>query len=273
MKCEFSGAILKSIWIVILAVLFCFSGSALYSDKPQRSELRQGIVVERSGSVMSVEAWQADSDPFYVLETVEAAGNAAPQSNPSELNTVRVLLRPSSKVIAEKIRRLKGSYIFATGYYTEGQEYVPSHPGEVYPVETSPDSSESRPRRRGAGFVVQTVIVPFMFDNGPDGFSQGLARFVENNKIGFFNQAGVMTIRARFDFALPFSERLAVFCTGCRKVQDGEHYRYTGGRWGYIDLTGKVIFAARYQEAEPFQNGHARAKLNGKWISLTNPLH
>ncbi len=87
-----------------------------------------------------------------------------------------------------------------------------------------------------------TVLLrPFIFDNGPDDFSEGLSRFVEKGKIGFFDTSGKVVIPARFTFANPFQDGCAAFCEGCIKVMYGEHYAYEGGAWGCIDRTGTVV--------------------------------
>jgi len=85
------------------------------------------------------------------------------------------------------------------------------------------------------------LLRPFVFDNGPDPFSDGLARFVENGKYGFFNEKGEVAIPARFDFAAPFYDGRAAFCQGCEKVHYGEHWSMEGGLWGCIDRQGKVV--------------------------------
>ena len=74
----------------------------------------------------------------------------------------------------------------------------------------------------------QVVVVPFVFDNGPDPFVEGLARYVESGKMGFFDERGQRLIIAQYDFAQSFSRGLAAVCVGCRRENDGEHYRYIG---------------------------------------------
>ena len=89
-------------------------------------------------------------------------------------------------------------------------------------------------------FQGKVLLQPFIFDNGPDPFQQGVARFVEHGKVGFFNRAGEKTIAAQFDFAWPFTEEGAVICQGCRKVQQGEHWQVMGGKHGQIDQQGNL---------------------------------
>ncbi len=85
------------------------------------------------------------------------------------------------------------------------------------------------------------AVVMFTFDNGPDDFSEGLARFVgPNGKIGFVDQTLNVVIPARFDFATPFEDGRAHICMGCRKQQDGEHTTMVGGERASIDRAGNV---------------------------------
>lgn len=109
------------------------------------------------------------------------------------------------------------------------------------------------------------LLRPFIFDNGPDEFSEGLARFVEAEKIGFFDQAGIKKIPARYSFALPFTDDRAAFCDGCtrRCEEGGEHCSMTGGKWGLIDRTGAEVVAASFDEIGTFEGGKASAKKAG----------
>ena len=84
----------------------------------------------------------------------------------------------------------------------------------------------------------ELLVRPFIFDNGPDAFQEGLARFVENEKYGFFDQSGKIIIAASYAFAEPFKEGKARVCVGCTKQMDGEHFTMTGGQWHQIDKQG-----------------------------------
>jgi WG containing repeat len=85
----------------------------------------------------------------------------------------------------------------------------------------------------------RVLVRPFVFDNGPDDFREGLARCVEDHKVGFFDESGRIVIAPRFTFARPFSHGRAEVCTGCAEEKDGEHSRFVGGRWFAIDRTGR----------------------------------
>lgn len=110
----------------------------------------------------------------------------------------------------------------------------------------------------------RVLIRPFLFDNGPDYFREGLARFVSGGRFGFFDRHGKVVIPARYAFALPFSEGLAAVCNGCKEVAVGEHKAMRGGQWGYINRQGKLVIPTQYEEAESFENGRARVKLGGQ---------
>ena len=116
----------------------------------------------------------------------------------------------------------------------------------------------------------KTVLRPFVVDNGPDPFSEGLARHVDGDKIGFYDQRGQVVIPARFVYAGPFACNRAAFCEGCeRKSSDGgEHNFYAGGRWGYIDRGGQVAIAAQFDEAQPFVECKARVRSGQEWKSV-----
>ncbi len=111
------------------------------------------------------------------------------------------------------------------------------------------------------------LLRPFVFDNGPDYFHQGLARYVEDGKIGFFDETGSIIIPANYSFANPFQEDRAAVCFGCRKEYYGEHYSMVGGKWGFINRDGEMVIDARYEDVSDFKDGEAQVKL-GKWFTI-----
>jgi hypothetical protein len=69
-------------------------------------------------------------------------------------------------------------------------------------------------------------------------FRDGMARFVKGGKVGFFNSAGKIAVKATWDDSGVFSEGLA--------------YVIAGDRWGFIDKSGKVVIGPHdFPEAEP----------------------
>jgi hypothetical protein len=92
----------------------------------------------------------------------------------------------------------------------------------------------------------ELIVRPFVFDNGPDPFAEGLARYVEGDKFGFFNERGEIIIKATYEFAEPFARDdvglvSARACTSCEKVYAGEHWRMEGGEWFTISPSGERL--------------------------------
>lgn len=112
------------------------------------------------------------------------------------------------------------------------------------------------------------IIRPFVIDNGPDYFAEGLARFRMGKKFGFFDQKGKIIIAPQFDFAFPFHEGLAAICIGCKETPEGEYRYVKGGRWGYIDKRGTMVIPARFEEGGTFEKGKAEVKWNGKKVFI-----
>jgi hypothetical protein len=83
------------------------------------------------------------------------------------------------------------------------------------------------------------------FDNGPDPFADGLARYQDGKKIGYIDRKLVTIIPARFDGGYPFENRRAVICNGCGTVLDGDYSSYINGSWGCIDRRGRFVVALR----------------------------
>lgn len=122
----------------------------------------------------------------------------------------------------------------------------------------------------GQGFVAfnkkgDELFVIYPFDNGPDYPSEGLFRIIEDDKIGFANIKGEIVIPPRFNAVLPFHDKRAAFCDGCRKVHYGEHQAWEGGQWGFIDFKGNEVIPAGYDKiVTGFNNGTATVELNGQ---------
>jgi len=112
------------------------------------------------------------------------------------------------------------------------------------------------------------IIRPFVVDNGPDYLQEGLARFTVENKFGFFAKTGKVVIKPRFDFAAPFHEGLAPICLGCKEGKKGGVRFWEGGKWGFINRKGEIVIPPQFDAVRQFENGRARAKLQGKWVSI-----
>jgi hypothetical protein len=114
------------------------------------------------------------------------------------------------------------------------------------------------------------VVRPFIYDNGPDYFQEGLARFAVDRKFGFFDGSGRIIIPARFDFTFPFREGLAAACIGCRIQIQGEHGMPEGGKWGYINHEGVWSILPTFQNASSFSEGKARVGMHGTCYYIDN---
>lgn len=80
----------------------------------------------------------------------------------------------------------------------------------------------------------------FVFDNGPDPASEGAFRILIGDKFGFADEkTGQVLITPQYDAAYPFKNGLAKVGMNCKTEYDGEHIRWMGGEWMYIDKTGK----------------------------------
>ncbi|AYN01956.1 WG repeat-containing protein [Chryseobacterium sp. 3008163] len=83
---------------------------------------------------------------------------------------------------------------------------------------------------------------PFFHDNGADYFSEGVRRFVKNEKIGFVDRNGVVIIQPEHDFVSPFNYGYAAFCDGCDWEQtEDEHKAIVGGTWGVMNFKGEIV--------------------------------
>ncbi|MDV3456485.1 hypothetical protein RZN05_05775 [Sphingomonas sp. HF-S4] len=92
----------------------------------------------------------------------------------------------------------------------------------------------------------------FVFDNGPDPFSQGRARARIDGRLAYVDRRLRVRIRTGYDWGEPFENGRAAVCIGCAitPVDAGEHHVVTGGRWGVIDCHGRELVPLRYTTAE-----------------------
>lgn len=86
----------------------------------------------------------------------------------------------------------------------------------------------------------KTILIPYIYDNGPDYVEDGLFRFVENEKLGFANLEGEKIIPAQFDFVTPFSNGYAQYFIGGERIyENGKTQKQIideSGYGGLIDL-------------------------------------
>jgi hypothetical protein len=82
-------------------------------------------------------------------------------------------------------------------------------------------------------------------------FSDGLAPFYENDKIGFIGLDGQIAIPAQFDDTQGFTEGMAA-------VLKNE-------RWGFVDTKGRYAIRPRFDGADSFSGGLAPVEIDGQW--------
>jgi hypothetical protein len=98
-------------------------------------------------------------------------------------------------------------------------------------------------------------IKTFQVDNGPDRFEEGLARYIADGKIGFYDRHVHIRIPARFDFASSFNQGYAAFCKGCKEYFIGELSFRSDTGWGVIDKRGIPIVEPKYTKAITIEKG------------------
>lgn len=115
--------------------------------------------------------------------------------------------------------------------------------------------------------------------NVPDGTD--FQFYVEDNKAGFKDAEGNIVTPARYNDLKGFNEGYAAVNTGAEiknvKVVDAVIFegigtvpaqyadRLIGGKWGFVDATGKEIASCKYDEVKEFSEGLAAVCEKGKW--------
>lgn len=96
-----------------------------------------------------------------------------------------------------------------------------------------------------------SVAVPATIYGTAFRHTEGLARVVRGDAIGFVDADGEPAFGQVFELAQPFSEGLAA-------VQ-------IGGLWGYADTTGAFAIAPQFDQAGTFSEGLAAVEKAGRW--------
>jgi hypothetical protein len=132
-------------------------------------------------------------------------------------------------------------------------------------------------------------IVPFQADNGLFGFQNQLTgevtitpkyalvkEFTEGfaavmnkeNKWGFINTTGREIVPFVYDGVLPFKEKYAAVCKGCKS--DANKLYFHGGKWGYINDLGQLIIQYKFNEVGSFSEGLAPVCIGCSQEMITN---
>ena len=123
-----------------------------------------GVVIERRANVKSYEAWNAPSDPYYVLDIGKVDEQYSKHMRAGfQKNKHQVTLRPSGVVTTEAISKSKNKRVVITVKYTDGQRYEPKG-DEAWPYEIETtialDGSKKErpiPAKRGRGYIVYSI--------------------------------------------------------------------------------------------------------------------
>ena len=119
----------------------------------------------------------------------------------------------------------------------------------------------------------ERLFTVFMFDNGPDYVNEGVFRIVDDSTglMGFGNMAGDIAIKPQFFFVTPFSDGFASFNEGGKIVAINESDRHSfidGGKWGFIDIWGNIVFPAIFDSASIFADGKAKVTIGDNVFSI-----
>ncbi len=150
-----------------------------------------------------------------------------------------------------KLARFKDEATYQWGFKTkDGHVHIPAHYRMVSPFTSycladvwSQDGKWYRINQRG-----EVVLQAYVVDNGPDDYIEGLARFIEEGRIGFSNPQGKKIIPALFDHAEPFFKGVAVVSVGCKivPIKGSEYHECRGGKWSVIDKKGRLLLPFTY---------------------------
>lgn len=90
----------------------------------------------------------------------------------------------------------------------------------------------------------------------------------ENKKIkcGFITETG-KEIALEYDNVENFHEGLAAVNIGAEVILSCG-FMLRGGKWGFIDTSGKIIIPIEYDSVRPFVNGKAGVELNGNYFYI-----
>lgn len=83
--------------------------------------------------------------------------------------------------------------------------------------------------------------------------------------VGFKDSiSGKIVIPAKYSYSEYFFEDYAAINMGCTWGNAFYDSEFQGGKWGYIDKSGKIVIPVIYENAYRFLNNKAEVKLNGE---------
>jgi hypothetical protein len=84
------------------------------------------------------------------------------------------------------------------------------------------------------------------------------APFEQEHKFGFKDSSGAVVVEPRFDVVGRFSSGLAPVNLGAMTERYVNFVRKVGGKWGYVDLRGKLVVPVELESAHDFSEGLAQ---------------
>lgn len=139
------------------------------------------------------------------------------------------------------------------------------------------------------GYIDKTgkLVIPLKFTHA-ENFSEGLAAVTDGDRGGFIDHTGKILFEVPLDVTLGFHEgvvgvllrgSLAYFDRAGKKIptpvdygpksysfSDGLVPISKGGKWGFMDQTGKLVIEATFEDAENFSEGLAPVKVRGEVV-------
>jgi WG containing repeat len=124
---------------------------------------------------------------------------------------------------------------------------------------------------QGLGYLDEEGKLAFTIPGDWSGpFSDGMAIYGDraSGRSGYLDRRGGVAVEPKFDVAWQFSEGLAAVNFGA-KWQKGGISRPVkeGGKWGFIDKTGRLVIPAQYESVDyrGFSDGLAQVSINHRF--------
>jgi len=118
----------------------------------------------------------------------------------------------------------------------------------------------------------ELVIKPYYLanNNSCDRFSDGLCRYEENGKIGYFDEKGTIQIKAQFEYGSAFINGYAAVAKDVSFEEVGELTFVRSNQWGFINKNGQLVIPYQYEAIiEPFnEQGRAVVKKDRRQIII-----
>ena len=172
-------------------------------------------------------------------------------SPPAQADTA-ALAAPSVQLPAHPVARISGNYQLPSGEISPCQQCFYRDPEGRYHAfpaivqSAAPAAGNPKPvwlDSLGWGYLSEKAEIALVlaYDNGPDPFSEGLARFKTDGKMGFIDANLQVRIPATYEFASPFEGGRSKVGARCQERLVGEHRAVQCLHWSEIDLHGNAV--------------------------------